>query len=151
MVERAFEGLNSRYFLMTSQRLKDLLERFRTNTPASAEEIHAFEKGASMSLPVEYRDFLRISDGGEGFVGPAGYAMLWKVSELLPFNHEYEAAEYAPGLLLFGSNGGGEAFAFDLRFPDKPIVSVPFIGMDLTEALPVAKTFEGFLEYLARQ
>jgi len=38
-------------------------------------------------------------------VGPAGYAALWHVNELMMFNKEYAVAEYAPGLLLFGSNG----------------------------------------------
>jgi len=135
---------------MTSKRLNDLLGRFRANPPASAGEIEAFEKEASTGLPVAYRHFLCNSDGGEGFVG-SGYAILWKVGELGLFNREYEVAEYAPGLLLFGSSGGGEAFAFDLRFPKKPIVSVPFVGMDLNEVRPIAETFEGFLEYLAQQ
>ena len=78
--------------------------------------------------------------------------MLWKIDELLRFNREYEVPEYAPGLFLFGSNGGGEAFAFDLRAEGRnPVVSVPFIGMDVRDALPLAETFDGFLEHLARQ
>jgi hypothetical protein len=54
--------------------------------------------------------------------------------------------------LLFGSSGGGEAFAFDVREPGKtPVVSVPFVGMDLNDIAPLAETFDGFLEYLAQQ
>jgi len=30
-------------------------------------------------------------------------------------NEVYEVAKYAPGLILFGSDGGDEAFAFDFR------------------------------------
>jgi SMI1 / KNR4 family (SUKH-1) len=133
---------------MKRERLDHLLLRFKRNAPAALDDIEAFEKETSIALSPEYREFLQVSDGGEGIVGTASYAMLWRVNELLRFNKEYEVAEYAPGLLFFGSNGGGEGFAFDLRVPEKPIVAVPFIGMDLADATPVAETFDGFLEYL---
>jgi hypothetical protein len=137
---------------MGPNHLKDLLHRFQTTRPASSDEIGAFEHEAAITLPSEYREFLRFTDGGEGFIGPNSYAMLWKINDLLQFNKEYAVAEYAPGLLLFGSNGGGEAFAFDLRAEGRnPVVSVPFIGMDLRDALPLAETFDGFLEHLAHQ
>ena len=132
--------------------LKELFQRFQTTRTAGSDEIGAFEQEAAIALPSEYREFLRFTNGGEGFIGPNSYAMLWKINELLQFNKEYEVQKYAPGLLLFGSSGGGEAFAFDLRFGgNKPVVSVPFVGMDLSEALPIAETFDGFLEHLAQQ
>jgi len=56
-------------------------------------------------------------------------------------NKSYGVNDYAPGLFLFGSDGGGEAFAFDARSDAKPIVSVPFIGMELKLARPVASNF----------
>jgi hypothetical protein len=58
-------------------------------------------------------------------------------------------AEFAPGLFAFGTNGGGEAFAFDLRTSTMPIVMVPFIGMELSEARSIGTTFNGFLTALA--
>jgi hypothetical protein len=105
---------------MRRESLNQLLERFRRNAPAASANIEAFEREASVVLPSEYRQFLQVSDGGVGIIGPAGYAMLWRVNDLLRSNREYEVAEYAPGLLLFGSNGGGEGFAFDLRVTEKP-------------------------------
>jgi cell wall assembly regulator SMI1 len=137
---------------MNMERLEELLQRFQTNRPASANEIETFEREAGMALPPEYHEFLRFTNGGEGFIGPNSYAMLWKISELLEFNREYQVQEYAPGLLLFGSSGAGEAFAFDLRAKQKTtMVSVPFIGMDLGEVVPLAETFAGFLEYLVHR
>jgi len=137
---------------MIPERSKVLLEKFQTILPASAGEIETFEGETEVTLPPEYCEFLRFTNGGEGFIGPNSYAMLWKIGELLQFNREYQVHEYAPGLLLFGSSGGGEAFAFDLRVEGKKsIVSVPFIGMNLSDALPLAQTFDEFLEYLARQ
>jgi hypothetical protein len=63
-------------------------------------------------------------------------------------NKAYQVAEYAPGLFLFGSDGGGEAFAFDTRTEAKPIVSVPFVGMELKLARPLGSNFKAFLEEL---
>src|SRR6266853_5251695 len=133
---------------MNPEHLKDLLQRFQITRPVRPDEIEAFKQEAAIPLPSEYLEFLRFTDGGESFIGPNSYAMLWKIDELLRFNREYEVPEYAPGLFLFGSNGGGEAFAFDLRAEGgNPVVSVPFIGMDVRDALPLAETFDGFLEH----
>lgn len=100
-------------------------------------------------MPDEYARFLQKMNGGEGFVGNA-YVILWRVEELLEMNRAYHVVEYAAGLFLFGSDGGGEAFAFDIRFDAKPIVSVPFVGMDLSLIRPVAQDFKTFLEELFR-
>lgn len=67
--------------------------------------------------------FLRRHNGGEGFIG-SNYLILWKAEEILPFNRDYEVERMAPDLLAFGSNGGGEAFAFDKREQSWPIVMV---------------------------
>lgn len=84
-------------------------------------------------------------DGGEGPIGAAGYAMLWHASELPLFNTEYEVETYAPGLILFGSDGGGEAFAFDARTRKMSVVQVPFVGLDLELAQELSDSFWGFL------
>ena len=47
-----------------------------------------------------------------------------------PFNRDYEVESYCPELLLFGSSGGGEAYAFDKRSLPWRVVEVPFVGMD---------------------
>ena len=91
---------------------------------------------------------MSVQDGGEGFVGNQ-YLILWRATELMEFNREYEAAKYAPSLLLFGSNGGGEAFAFDARDNAMKIFIVPFVGMSLKDASQVAEKFDNFLSKLA--
>jgi hypothetical protein len=100
------------------------------------------------TLPEDYLGFIRTSDGGEGFIG-RNYLILWKIGELKQFNLEYEVDQYASGLLLFGSNGGGVGYAFDTRDGLMRIVRVPFVGMDLRYARPVAETFSTMLEKLA--
>lgn len=126
-----------------------LLEKFAANGPSSADLIEGVEKHFGCALPAHYKGFLSTHDGGEGFIGDQ-YLILWRAGELIDFNRDYEVAKYAPGLLLFGSNGGGEAFAFDTRQSEEMrIRMVPFIGMSLKDATPVANTFESFLTRLA--
>lgn len=95
------------------------------------------------SLPPDYLDFLRQHNGGEGLVGEQ-YLVLFGSEELAEFNQEYEVQEYAPGIFLFGSNGGGEAFGFDLRSSGMPVVRIPFVGMDRRHANVVAGDFATF-------
>jgi hypothetical protein len=132
---------------MTASRIDLRLAKFNGNPPAEAEVIVQLEADSGLNLPGEYKDFLRQQNGGEGFIGNA-YAILWRAEELLEMNKSYQVHEYAPGLFLFGSDGGGEAFAFDMRMNAKPIVSVPFVGMELKEARPVASNFNEFLQAL---
>ncbi|WP_291585776.1 SMI1/KNR4 family protein [Comamonas sp. UBA7528] len=100
-------------------------------------------------LPSDYVQFLQQHDGGEGFVGE-NYLVLWKSEELVQFNHDYESDQYAPGLILFGSDGGGEGYAFDSRTSPMSIVRVPLIGMDLLYAQFVAARFDDLWSELAR-
>jgi len=124
-----------------------LLVKFNGNPPADASSIRQMETDAGFRLPEDYAKFLQGMDGGEGFVGNA-YLILWHATELLEMNKAYQVAEYAPGLFLFGSDGGGEAFAFDTRTEAKPIVSVPFVGMELKLVQPLGPNFKAFLEQL---
>ena len=120
------------------------------NPPADPAVIQTAEGESAISFPSQYREFLEFSNGGVGLIGSGGYAALWRVEELCRFNKEYEVDKYARGLFFFGSNGGGEAFAFDLRTPQLAIVQVPFIGMSLADANVVAPTFHEFLAAVAQ-
>jgi hypothetical protein len=135
---------------MALQNLDELLSQFNCNAPATIDQLDAFEASAQMRLPGEYREFLLRSNGGEGFIGPSAYAILWRVEELRLLNDGYEVEINAPGLFVFGSDGGGEAFAFDLKGEGSPIVAVPFVGMERKAAWTLAPTFQLFLERLYR-
>ena len=124
-----------------------LLKDAVLNPPASEEAVRAAASALGISLPVDYADFLRNHNGGEGFAGIHA-VVLFKAEELKPFNDAYEVNEYAPGLVLFGSNGGGEGYAFDTRDASMPVVRVPFIGMELRYADPIGKSFTDMLRQL---
>jgi hypothetical protein len=126
-----------------------LFAKFEANPPASSGLIAQSQARLSFPLPLDYVQFLQRMNGGEGFLGEHAYVALWRVEELRERNAGYEVAEVAPGLFLFGSNGGGEAFAFDTRSGQFRIVAVPFIGMgDLADAIVIATNFRAFLEAL---
>jgi hypothetical protein len=125
-----------------------LLARFDRNVNASKEVLDRMEREIGLRLPDDYRAFMERSNGGEGFLGKQ-YLILWRAEQIVPFNHDYQVNEYAPGILLFASSGGGEAFAFDTRSTQLPIVQVPFIGLDLQHAKEVAKTFTELLQKMS--
>jgi len=128
---------------------EDLLEEAVLNPPAAESTIRAAASALGVSLPVDYVDFLCRHNGGEGFAGENS-VVLFKAEELKPFNDAYEVREYAPGLILFGSNGGGEGYAFDTRDGSMPVVRVPFIGMELRYAKSVGKSFTDMVQQLKK-
>jgi hypothetical protein len=125
------------------------LKDWQLNAGATEEALRDAVASLDHSLPPDYVQFLREHNGGEGFVGD-NYLILWRAEELSTFNSEYEVDQYAPGLLLFGSNGGGEGYGFDTRSADMPIIRVPFIGMDLQYATPTAGSFSDLFMQLVK-
>ncbi|WP_431286486.1 SMI1/KNR4 family protein [Roseateles chitinivorans] len=124
------------------------LQDWEINAGASPHDIDRVNAEYGGRLPADYLRFIALHDGGEGFVGD-NFLVMFRIGELAQFNREYETADYAPGLLLFGSDGGGEGFAFDTREAAWPIVQVPLIGMALDAALDVAANLEDLFEALA--
>jgi hypothetical protein len=122
--------------------------RFNANPPASREEIARVQSNVAFALPKSYVEFLLAANGGEGFIGTS-YVILWKIEEIASKNISYNVAEFAPGILLFGSNGGGEALGFDACSNGDPIISIPFVTMEKKDALAVAPDFEAFLAMLS--
>jgi hypothetical protein len=117
-----------------------LIGQLHLRHPATQDDIRAAEATLGVKLPTDYKTFLARSNGADGFVGEA-YVMLWSVDELHALNEGYEVKKYAPGYIIFRSDGGGEAFAFDLTQPDMPIVSLPFVGMDRKYAKEIGYKF----------
>ena len=118
------------------------------NPSASETILEAAIRSLGVDLPLDYKDFLRASNGGAGFVGDT-YLHLWKAEELKPLNDGYQVARFAPALLLIGSDGGGEAYAFDLSELPWKVVRVPFVGMGVPDsAIPSGGNFTEFLKNL---
>jgi hypothetical protein len=128
----------------------EYLSAFNAEPPADEASLTEFERASGFKLPAGYTAFLRFADGGEGIIGRKGaYAIFWRIEDVLELNDAYEVARYAPSLILFGSNGGGDAFAFDRGSTEGRVVQVPFVGLDLRDAIEIGP-FVDLLQYLAR-
>ncbi len=72
------------------------------------------EETLGVSLPEEYVAFMAESNGGE--IEVAGNRLrLWPIEDLVYMNEGYEVDRYVPGLVLFGTDGGMEAYGFENR------------------------------------
>ena len=129
----------------------DALAKFNRNVPATLEHVSTCQKQLSCPLPSDYVAFLKSQNGGEGVIGNESYLILWAVEELEPFNREYEVGSDCPELLLIGSDGGGEAYAFDKRSTPWCVVQVPFIGMDYSLCEVIGSLFTEFIETLFKK
>ena len=72
---------------------------------------------------------------------------LWRAEELIEVNRGYNVAEFFPNLFLFGTDGGGEAYAFDVSGNGATVFEVPFIGMP-SDARAIANSFDSFVAAL---
>ncbi len=133
------------------KRMRELTGELEFNPGTSDDVLRKVESRLNISLPTQYVDFLRQSNGAEGSVGENSYLVLWSIEEIEPLNEAYAVNEFAPGLIFIGSDGGDVAYAFDTRDEAMPIVEVPFIGMDVKAIKLCGRTFLEFLEYLHNQ
>jgi hypothetical protein len=118
-------------------------QAFQPNAPASTQALDSLRAALDKGLPKSYLAFLKRSNGGEGFVGDR-YIQLWRAEQLVEMNSGYKTAAFFPNLLFIGSNGGGEAYAFDVSRSDATVFAVPFIGLP-TDAKAIAGSFDSFL------
>ena len=126
---------------------KELLAGTECGVGATPQQLQSL----TQQFPVirdDYLEFLRVCNGAEGPIGD-NYIVLWPSSDVLELNEAYAVAEFAPGLLLIGTDGGNEGFGLDLRDRDVPIVQIPLVGMDWSEAKVVGRDLTQFLQHCA--
>src|ERR671937_1291190 len=116
---------------------------------ASDDLVRAAVRSAPVEVPNDYLDLMRVSNGVEGTVGRA-YLQLWPLETLASRNALYEVEEFAPGLLVIGSDGGGTAYGLMQNEDAVVFVEVPFIGLARDTARIRGASFAEFVEELAR-
>ena len=127
-------------------RLHELIAHLSCSDPATETEIAEFEQTLRIKLPSDYVRFLRITDGAEGWVGPAqnSYLMMDSIASVLEARARLA---YAPKwFVLFGSSGGGEAYGFDTRCDPMPVIETDWFWELMNTR---GTSFMDFLEYLA--
>lgn len=133
---------------MAADDIESALVNCTLNAPANESEIAGLELASGIRLPLAYRKLMLRSNGMEGFIGENHYLLLWPIEQIAELNDAYNVSEFAPGLLLIGSNGGDTGYAFDIRMKGFPLVEVPFIGMSHEEAKSMGDSFAAFLKKL---
>jgi len=132
--------------------VRDILRQpqreWQANAPASEAEIKLLESRARAKLPAEYIELLRFSNGGEGPLAlPPLWFQLYAVDDCIELCHtNRHALEQFPSFMFFGSNGGLESIAFDLRTgPPWPIVTIDQIAGQ-ESAREIAPNMAAFIE-----
>lgn len=125
------------------------VKSFNRNAAATDRSIVHCEELIGSILPQDFQSFLRESNGGEGFIGRETYVILWSTEEIVRYNREYEVNDYCPELLLIGSNGSGEAYAYDRRASPWCVVQVPLVGMDYELCEEIGSNFDDFIQKLS--
>ncbi|HEY4177752.1 MAG TPA: SMI1/KNR4 family protein [Kofleriaceae bacterium] len=128
---------------MAKEALSFSFEDGRLEDPADPTEL-AVLRAAVPQLPDDFIAFLAKTNGGEGLVARS-YLRLEPAEGLLAFNRDYQVSVCAPGFFLFGGNGGGEAYGFDLEVSPPSVVIIPLIVMERKAAIKQADSFTRFL------
>lgn len=120
------------------------MDNWKRKSPAGTKAIQKLIMESEAELPTEYLTLLAYSNGGEGEIScQPGWFQLWSAEEVTKLNKDYEVPI---GFFGFGSSGGGEMLALDIR--DKrpwPIVMISFLPMQAENAIVIADDFSVFL------
>jgi hypothetical protein len=126
------------------QLLEKLTNGFDTVSPAPPSAIETAEKFFNLKLPTDYKELLQFTNGLEGETTDS-YLVLWGAEELVELNQAYNVKEFISNIILIGSNGAEDAFAFDIT--NMTIVKLPFIGMGHNANEKLSDTFGDFLSF----
>jgi hypothetical protein len=117
---------------------------------ASDEALDVAAAQLGVELPSDYRTMMSRANGGEAEFGQS-WIVMWRVEDLAERNAGYGVQEFAPGFTFFGSNGAGEAYAWDWRATRQArYVVIPFITPEPDAAVPCGDSLEEFLATLHR-
>lgn len=114
--------------------------------PTSEDAFNKLEKDLQTALPGEYRQFMVEHNGAEGAIGERNYLVIWPIEEIFELNEAYGVSEFTPGLIYFGSDGGGIAYAFDKRVIPFNIVKFPFDTIHIEDSQYIANSFSEFIK-----
>lgn len=124
---------------------------WRKNDGASEATIEKLGIVSPFVLPQPYLALLAFSNGGEGELPvQPWWFVLDSAEDVIETEQGGTFKEFFPEFFVIGSNGAGEAIAFDLRSSgSRPIVAFDMINTNLDESvLPIAPDFDAFVEMI---
>ena len=118
--------------------------------PASEDDIASLIASSLISLPAEYLDLLRMSNGGTASLsGYPSYVRIWPALRADEYNRDYEVQKWLPGFIGFGDNGGPDMVGFDTRHGEPyPVCAIPFAPMEWDAAMGQVPDFNAFIRQL---
>lgn len=86
---------------------------WQTRKPATPEELAQLKEKFQIDLPADYELLLQFSNGGSlyGFATPF---ILYSLIEVLALFREHDLYDFLPASLIFGGDGGGTIYTYDL-------------------------------------
>jgi hypothetical protein len=118
--------------------------------PADPARVTSAERALGFKFPDLVRQVYAMSDGLEGRLAPAArYFILWTPELVVAQNEAHDEQKEGRKLVLFGSDGGDEVFAFDLEREGPPVLALPSIGIWSEDALACGRDFAEFIDRLA--
>jgi hypothetical protein len=109
---------------------------------------------AGVELPNEYLDLLAFSNGGAGPISVSPYYFcLNSAEDATSYKIAKTYEEFFSGFFIFGTSGGGDYIAFDLRGSKPwPVVAIDMTNIDLSESVePVVKDFSSFIALIGME
>jgi hypothetical protein len=120
------------------------------NAAASKSAVERLSITLGKTLPLDYVEYLRTSNGAAGAPSEGEWIVLWSAKEVIEFNEAYGIKDdFGPWLVVFGTDGGDTGYAFDTRKTPFAVVALSFSSLDPPRIF--APTFGDFLRKLARQ
>lgn len=128
-----------------------LILQWHGSERASEADLVRVEAHFGVVLPAWYRRFMIETGSGEAETAD-GAVVFYPVAELTAANSGNGAGfdMMAYGLFLFGSDGGGEGFAFNVRRQPAQIVMMPFISNYRNNGVVLGEGLEDLLDYANR-
>lgn len=123
-----------------------LTPQFDKNPPLDEQRFQEAMRSIDCKFPPGYIEFMREHNGGEGGILEGQWLVLWPVEELQKNNEMYNVPEFAPGLFLIGSNGGGLAFGVNRK--KGTFVQVDMYAISDEETEEIGTDFKAFLNSL---
>ena len=115
------------------------------NEPLNLNEINDFISNVDFILPENFIDFFYESNGAEISTNST-FVVIWKLTDMIQWNIDYQVSEYASNFFIFGSDGAG--IAYSIERTTGFIFEFDFICMSNDDAIFINKTFSGFIQNL---
>ena len=128
--------------------MKDIIKNlekagWNSNKGANLNDIDIAQKQLHIAFPDDYLEFLKWSNGGEGYIGE-NYISFWKVEDLAALNVEYQIQKYLSEKFLgIGTDGGGICYGFCLE-KEFAIFKCSLGDLDINEITIVANSIKDF-------